>query len=250
MVPSPTIRGVANIFWKLAGGPEPFPRSLEPAVYWALPIGVFKLPSLWINDVQSWLVEHNIRFELATNNRLLHGCLIANNGQGCILLNGSDKNTELRYSLAHEISHFLLDYHLPRQKAVDCLGPDVLEVFDAQRPPTLTERVHAVIGDVSIGFHTHLMERRKNGVMGCGIVGEREELADLLALELLAPESEIRYRVNVACRLTPSQNRIEVANEVLQLDFGLPSSVAIKYSRQIFQTSKSYSVREWLRERT
>ena len=244
-----SIRDIAETFWKQAGKLEPFPRSLEPAVYWALPIGVFKLPSLWIDDVKLWLEKHNIRFELATRNRLLHGCLIANNGRGCILLNGSDTNTELRYSLAHEVSHFLLDYYLPRQLAVERLGPEIIEVFDAQRPPTLTERVHAVIKDVSIGFHSHLMERHDNGVLGCGTIGDREERADLLAIELLAPEREVRYRVAEACRLAGSRDSNKVASEVLQLDFGLPSSVAAVYHQRICRSTKSYSVREWLRQR-
>lgn len=246
---SRNVRRIADEFWELAGGPEPFPRSLEPAVFWALPLGIFKLPCLWVKDVQLWLSKHDIHFELQAEDRPLHGCLIANNGRGCILLNGADGPAELRFSLAHEIAHFLLDYHLPRQVAVERLGPDVLEVFDALRAPTLSERVHALLSDVSVGFHSHLMERNSNGVMGCGTVEDREEGADLLALELLAPESETRHRVGEALELARGQNRIEMASEVLQRDFGLPSSIAQLYGRRLYRSVRTYSAREWLQGR-
>ena len=127
------IKRIAANFWKDVGKPEPFPRSLEPAVYWALPLGVFKLPRLWVSDVQVWLAEQGIQFELETEDRSLHGCLIARLGRGCVFLNGTDSDAELRFSLAHEVAHFLLDYHLPRQAAVNRLGPSVLEVFDGLR---------------------------------------------------------------------------------------------------------------------
>ena len=247
---SRNVRRIADEFWEMAGGIEPFPRSLEPAVFWALPIGVFKLPRLWIKDVQLWLLEHGINFKLQTEDRPLHGCLVANNGRGCILLNGTDGPTELRFSLAHEIAHFLLDYHLPRQVAVERLGPDVLDVFDARRAPTLKERVHGLLSDVSVGFHSHIMERDSNGVMGCGTVEEREEGADHLALELLAPESETRQRVSEAFALAPRLNRIEVANSILQRNFGLPSSIALPYARRLYRSVRTYSAREWLQERS
>ena len=244
------IKRLAANFWKDVGEPEPFPRSLEPAVYWALPLGVFKLPRLWVSDVQIWLAEQGIQFELETEDRSLHGCLVARQGRGCVFLSGTDNDTELRFSLAHEVAHFLLDYHLPRQAAVNRLGPSVLEVFDGLRPATLQERVHAVLSQVSVGFHTHLMARNENGVMGCNAVGEHEESADLLALELLAPEEEARLKVTEAFHSTHGLDRIQVASHVLQKDFGLPPLIAMSYGRRLYQSAPTYSIREWLQQRS
>ncbi len=244
------VRRIAANFWKDVGEPEPFPRSLEPAVYWALPIGVFKLPNLWVSDVQVWLAEQGIQFQLASEDRSLHGCLIARRGRGCVFLNGTDSDDELRFSLAHEVAHFLLDYHLPRQTAVNLLGPSVLEVFDGLRPATFQERVHAVLSQVSVGFHTHLMARNENGVMGCSEVGAHEESADQLALELLAPEKEARLRVTQALRSAHGLDRIQIASQVLQQDFGLPPLIAISYGRRLYQSEQTYSVREWLQQRS
>ena len=169
--------------------------------------------------------------------------------RGCVLLNGADGAAELRFSLAHEVAHFLLDYHLPRQTAAERLGPTVLEVFDAHRPPTVSERVHAVLSGVSVGFHTHLMERSRNGVMGCGTVGEREESADNLALELLAPEQVARRRVAEVSGFARNQAQIQTAIDTLQSDFGLPPVMANIYGRRLYPAAPPLSVREWLRER-
>ena len=217
--------------------------------FWALPLGVFKLPCLWVSDVQAWLADQGIPFQLKIGDRPLHGCLLANKGRGCILLNGTDDDPELRFSLAHEVSHFLLDYHLPRQAAMSRLGPSILEVFDGYRPASIEERVHAVLGQVSVGFHSHLMERPKNGVMGCDMVMEREGGADRLALELLAPEREVRRRVAQVLHAARGQDRTKIASQVLQTEFGLPSSMATLYGRFLYQATPIHSVRQWLQQK-
>lgn len=244
-----TIQRIVEEFWAAVGEPEPFPRLLEPAVLWALPLAIFKLPRLWVRDVQWWLAGRGIRFQLETGDWPLHGCLLAFGGRGCVLLNGGDSLDEVRFSLAHEAAHFLLDYHQPRLHAVSRLGPRILEVFDGHRPATVQERVHAALSHVPIGFHTHLMERHPNGVMGCDATSEHEGGADHLALELLAPEIDVRRQVAGARRATSRQVTVEVAELVLQEEFGLPSIVAAGYARLLFPTARSRSVREWLRQR-
>ena len=82
------IQRIAEEFWAQVGEPEPFPRLLEPAVLWVLPLAVFKLPRLWVRDVQGWLAARGVRFQLETGDRPLHGCLFAFGGRGCVLLNG------------------------------------------------------------------------------------------------------------------------------------------------------------------
>lgn len=243
-----TIQRIAKEFWAEVGEPEPFPRLLEPAVLWALPLAVFKLPRLWVSDVQWWLAGRGIRFQLKTGDRPLHGCLLAFGGRGCVLLNGADSLDEVRFSLAHEAAHFLLDYHQPRLHAVSRLGPRILEVFDGHRPATVQERVHAVLSHVPIGFHTHMMERHRNGVMGCDATSEHEGGADHLALELLAPAIEVRRQVTGSRRTTSRQVPAEVAELVLQEEFGLPSTVAAEYARLLFPEVRSRAVREWLQQ--
>src|SRR5947207_13502027 len=110
-------------FWCRAGGPEPFPRSLESAVAWALPLAVVKLPRLGLRELREWLAERGIPFGINATDRRLRACVLARAGRGVIFLDGTDSEDELRLSLAHEVSHFACDYLDPRTRAMAVLGP-------------------------------------------------------------------------------------------------------------------------------
>jgi Zn-dependent peptidase ImmA (M78 family) len=240
---------IADEFWMAAGGRELFPCQLESSVLWALPVAVIKFPRLWVSDVEAWLAERGVKFRLQTANRPLHGSLLAYRGRGCVLLNGADSESELRYSLAHETAHFLLNYLRPRRKAVSLLGPAILEVFDGLRTPTIQERVHGILGRVPIGFHVHLMERSTDGMVNHEILMEVESSADLLALEIISPEEEVRRRVAKASNQTRHRIPVDIAARLLLEEFGLPSGVAEGYAQYLYPPASSSSVREWLRQK-
>jgi hypothetical protein len=241
------LAGIADEFWIGAGTREPFPRSLEQPILWSLPLAVLKLPRLYVRDVEHWLEQRRIRFRLDCSDRPLRGCLVAFGGRGCVLLDGSDPQDECRFSLAHEASHFLLDYLRPRERAVARLSPAILEVFDGLRSPTAEERVHAVLNDVSIGVHAHLMERRGDGVLGCGRIVGAESQADRLALELLAPACEVKRRVARSRENRRFDEAARVAWEILISEFGLPAVVAEPYGKLIARSWRGdRSFREWL----
>jgi hypothetical protein len=142
----------------------------------------------------------------------------------------------------------MLDYLSPRQQATSRLGPKILEVFDGRRAPTVQERVHALLGQISVGFHTHFMERDDDGVLGCVNTGEMETSADHLAFELLAPEDEVRRCVGRVARNSDLRQRSQAANQMLQYQFGLPPNIAAKYTLLLYPNMGSYSVRDWLRQ--
>jgi Zn-dependent peptidase ImmA (M78 family) len=239
---------IANEFWKTAGGRTSFPSQLEPPVLWTLPLAIIKIPRLCIFNMEAWLSERGIQCQFQTANRPLHGSLIAYRGRGCILLNGADNDSELRYSLSHETAHFLINYLLPRKKALSVLGPTILEVFDGFRAPTVQERVQGILSRIPIGFHVHFMERNNDSVDNSNIIMELEDNADLLALELIAPEEEVRRRITRVISHKHHNNPIDVALSLLQQEFGLPLSVADSYCRHLFRSFHTPSVREWLRQ--
>ena len=239
---------IANEFWTAAGGRELFPCQLESSVLWALPVAVIKFPRLWVSDVEAWLMEKGVQFRFETGNRPLHGSLLAYRGRGCILLNGADSESELRYSLAHETAHFLLNYFRPRRKAASLLGPSILEVFDGLRAPTIQERVHGILSRIPIGFHAHLMGRSTDGRLNHGAIMEIEDDADLLALEIISPEEDVRQRVAQFSTQTHYKKSTEIATRLLLEEFGLPSGVSEGYAQYLYPATRS-SVREWLRQR-
>lgn len=238
---------IVEEFWRKAGGPEPFPRNLEQSILWALPLAVLKLPRLCVRDVEECLQQRGISFRLGCADRPLRGCLVAYRGRGCVLLDGSDPEDERRFSLAHEAAHFMLDYLQPRERAVAGLGAAILEVFDGLRAPTVDERVDAVLSRSSVGVHTHLMERERDGVLGCGRIVGAENRADRLALELLAPAGDVRRSVARFGRPSNFQGDVQVAMEVLTGDFGLPAAVAGPYAKLMIRCWRGGpSFREWL----
>jgi hypothetical protein len=216
-------------------------------VLWALPLAVLKLPRLNVSDVEAWLERRGIPFRLSCASRRLRGCLIAHAGRGAVLLDGTDPPDELRFSLAHEAAHFVLDYLEPRRRAVGQLGEGVLEVVDGLRPPTVDERVAGLLSGTTIGVHTHLMARGPDGDLGCGHIAGAEHRADQLALELLVPAAELHRRLRNTRRPAGFEAAVQTAIDVLIEEFGLPPAVADRYGRHLAR--KRYggpSFREWM----
>jgi hypothetical protein len=234
---------IVRAFWEAAGGPEPYPRGLETSVLWALPLAIVKLPNLWIRTVQEWADQRNLLICLRCPDRPLRACLVANVGRGFVILDGIDSEDERRFSLAHEVAHFLLDYLMPRRRAVSHFGQQITEVLDGHRAPTLEERFSSILTDVPIGVHMHLMDRDDRGAYGRGQVALSEGRADRLALELLAPEAEVRVAAERgSCPASP--DRIA---DVLRKDFGLPQSTSLTYATELSEQWHGVpSARDWL----
>jgi hypothetical protein len=214
---------LAAAFWGEAGEAEAFPRQLRRAVLRALPLSIVARPGLRVTAVLRWLGERGIACRLGQRDRPLQACLVAHGGSGFIFLDADDSPEEQRFSLAHELAHFLRDYWQPRRRAVAKLGPQVLEVFDGQRPPAPEERLHALLRGVPIGFHAHLLARDAGGA-AAGAEADAERDADRLAYELLAPAAEVRARAG-----SPA-----AASAVLRAAFGLPAAQAARYADLLF----------------
>jgi hypothetical protein len=237
------LRAVTEDFWRAAGQIEPFPRSLEAPVLSALPLSIVKVARLSVAEVRDQLRRRGIDFRVDAPDRALHGCLVAFRGNGLVLLDGSDPPNELSFSLAHEVGHFLTDYLQPRQRALRQLGPRIKDVIDGRRAPTLDERIDAVLSDVRLGVHMHLMARSPSGAAGCGRIAGSEFRADRLAFELIAPEDEV---LRTAARSVAGDTRA-VMELALRDVFGLPEEPAREYARFLVGIhGRRPSVRSWL----
>ena len=74
---APGVAAAAFGFWEAAGGEEPFPRTLDPAAYLALPLTIpVWTARLWVHDVEEWLRRRAIPVRACGPDRLLRGCLI------------------------------------------------------------------------------------------------------------------------------------------------------------------------------
>lgn len=237
----------AERFWTAAGGPESFPRRLEDSIALALPVMVARLPRLGLFSAERWLSLHSPSLRLGAptgkGDRRLRACLVADQGNGCILLDAGDPPDEQRYSLAHEAAHFILEYQQPRGATRRRLGDATLAVLDGLRPATDEERIDAALAGMSLGAHVHLMERGLHGVERATIARAEAE-ADQLALQLLAPE-------DCALRVLPAagrfSERLAAGTAALVASFGLPAPIAAPYARRLVaQRDGPPGWQEWL----
>jgi hypothetical protein len=215
------VEEAAEQFWAAVGEePAGFPRDLRRAIALALPLAVVELPRLRVAAIEEWLAQRRRPLSLATRDRRVRACLLVYQGTGVVFLDGTDPADEQRFSLAHEVAHFLLHYVQPREQAVQRLGSAILAVFDGDRRPALGERVEAVLAGIGpLQPHLHLLDRPDRGPAHFGRLGAVEEQADTLALELLAPSATVRTRLDACATVTEVQR-------ALSETFGLPASVA------------------------
>jgi hypothetical protein len=217
---------LARAFWDAAGGPEPFPRTLVgPILRSPFELTVKEMRGLRLAAVVYYLSGLGVAWRCGEPDRPLRACLAAAGGAGFILLDGDDPPAERVFSLAHELAHFLRHYWQPRTAACRRLGAQVADVIDAQRPPTPAERVRALLVDVPLGLHVHLMDRGSRGEVRSRAVARAEEEADHLAYELLAPADAVAART---AHLGERERRRCVV-QVFQEVFGLPAARAADY---------------------
>jgi hypothetical protein len=236
------VRRAAEFFWKQAGGDEPFPRSLETPASWGLPIAIVKLPRLWVEDAQAELLRYGISWVGPAAAVCLRGLMLAARGRGFLFINGSDPPSEQRYSLAHEIAHFLLDYYLPRLDAVAKLGPGILDVLDGDRQPTMRERVHASLSAARIGTYEHIARREPQLTLP-----DREDAADALAVELLAPQQAVWRRLQGGMTDLSGNACGEYLRELLTEHFGLPDFAATGTADLLARRwQRTPSFRQWM----
>lgn len=209
-------------FWGEDAGPEQFPRDLQLPIMINLPVAIIEIDDLTVGNLDQWLQVHQLPTLAAVANRPLRGCLAAYAGVGILFIDRSDDPDQRRVTLAHEIGHFVIDYLLPRED-VARRRPDLLAVLDGERAPTSAERFDALLADVPVGFHTHLLERDTHGGHLSSATAQVEDRAERLALELLAPMRSVLRETATAAD----------SQAVLRERFGLPAGVATRYANHI-----------------
>lgn len=228
----------AAAFWRSAGEEQSFPRDLRRPVARGLPLTIVPLPRLRVAAIDEWLYRQGAACSLHLPDRPVRACLFARFGHGAIFLDAADPEDQQRFSLAHEVAHFLRDYQQPRSLAVERLGPQALEVLDGARPAHQTERIHALLSKAPLGVFIHLMARDSHGHIDNAAVSAAEHDADLLAWELLAPAEQVLARL----RPTPRDERRRVARRILSTTYGLPPEIAARYAASLLPAAPGNSL--------
>lgn len=189
-----------------------------------LPIGLVDMPRLTCGMARDWLdSKGRAHGGLPRTSRRLHGCMVAHAGHGILFYDSQDEAPQQRFTLVHEVAHFVLDHHLPRVRALRALGKDILPVLNGKHAPAPHESLFLMLKRIPSGVQVRLIERNASGDPCTGRAMEAELRADLLAFELLAPARE-------ALPLVRGCHRLD-AEARLVSRFGLPEKEARSYVR-------------------
>ncbi|VTR93590.1 Uncharacterized protein OS=Roseiflexus sp. (strain RS-1) GN=RoseRS_2254 PE=4 SV=1: DUF955 [Gemmata massiliana] len=212
---------LAARFWAEVGHEPGFPRDLRDAT-WNFPdLHVKEILNLSAATVAQEFARHNVPCAPLAEDRQFYGCFGARRGVGVILVDPTLPADELRFTFAHELAHFLRDCREARRRAVARFGTGILDVLDGNRPATPMERLAGALRGVTIGSHTHFLERDRWGRVVDEATWEAEEAADRLAFELLAPFNAVDPEA--------APSRAALVSRLISV-FGLPTVPAEKYA--------------------
>jgi hypothetical protein len=238
---------IARDFWVRSQLKAKFPRDIDRAVCRALPVCIIRLPRLTSRTASSWLVEHGLAISDSSRDLPLRGLLIARWGRALIFVDGDDSVDEIRFSIAHELAHFLIEYWVPRQSIIQSIGDRAIEFLEGYRAPHAEERLAGILRGIQWNEFRCSTARASDGRFVTQAALDAEDLADQLALELLAPVAEL-FRENYIGADTDTA--AEMSHSVIvacSIKFGLPKAVAHRYLTLMFaRNRKRPTVRKWL----
>jgi len=159
--------------------------DLESLVAMRLPLAQLVIPRLTAERVRAWLVAHQTQAGIELEQGGLRGALVARDGIGIAFINGSDARIERRFSLAHEVGHFVAEYLAERVNMQRIGGDSMFDVLEGRRAATAAERLRFAVAARPLSVR----------LWSCtGSPADSERLANRVATELLAP-AEILLRV-------------------------------------------------------
>jgi hypothetical protein len=141
----------ADDIWRRIDREVSFPRDLISVAARGLPLIFVPVENLSIRAIEEWLAQRGAAYRLLCGDRSLRGCVVASRGAGAIFLDSIDCPDDRRYTAAHEVAHFVLDYLYPREQALAAFGEVIRHVLDGDRAPSSAERIDARLADVPLG---------------------------------------------------------------------------------------------------
>lgn len=152
--------------------------EFESRVALCLPLAVVTVPRLTSGRIEDWLTSRRLAVEIVRDNGRLRAALVAYGGVGVAFIDGTDETIERRFSLAHEVGHFVAEYLGERSRIDRIGGTHMLQVHDGVRRATSAERLRFAVAGRPLPVRFWRCT---------GQAGRSEQLADRVAVELLAP---------------------------------------------------------------
>lgn len=229
----PQIERIAREFWLTVDQEYRDGFDIVNAIDTSVFINLRRIKELSLKKLEEWLKEMTDQEEFNIDDRHLHGALIIKGPSIFMFVEASEDEVQQRFTVAHEVSHFLLDYHLPKERAILALGKEIEDVLNGNLPPSNIQRTLSAIKGVDIAPYSFLIEKTGNGSFENWSNFNAENEADYLALELLAPRARvISETISSTKRLAYSQFTRK-SKEILIEKYRIPVRIADQYASEL-----------------
>ncbi len=236
------LEDLATKFWQGLDLADMFPRPLEEIILQQQQIPLISLDRLSPRVINNWFSKRNFSFPFETKERRLNGCFLACRGHSFIFVDDSLGEADRRLIVAHEFAHYLTEFLYPRRRAIRCLSESVVDIFDAKRTASPGEKLAAALTGISLEVYVHYMDRSEEGTYSEATTAV-EEIANVLALELIAPWRSVLQDA----KQVYSQPGVDDFVHILEEQFGVPNSWAQPYGKRLArQASRSMTFSERL----
>ena len=218
----------ADWFWRRASGPSGFPVDIQYAAMSALEVYVEEVEGLTTSNAFSRIQNPERGESDQIAKRRLHGCIAVSRKGAAILVEESDDEAQKRFTVAHEAAHFILEVKRRQERVESRLGHEFSDILHGRLEATPTERIDAWLRNVRSDALLHFMDRLPGGGYGCARTAVSECLADELAVEIIAPRSELIAATSSFETMSFSDSII-AAQRVAERRFGLPEEIAERH---------------------
>lgn len=217
----------AGWFWERAGGRTGFPADIGYAAMSALEVYIEE-----VDGLTARAAAMRAGWDGEVVDRALRGCIVVNPAGVGILVEAGDDEAQKRFTVAHEAAHYILEVRRHRERAADGMGGDFDGVLYGLREATETERIDAWLHDVRSEAISDFMGRAPGGGYGCARTMDAECAADDLALEILAPLSDMRDALASLGRMGFVES-LDAARRIAEKRYGLPGDIAEMYAGRV-----------------
>lgn len=233
MTAKPQIERIARKFWATTQAEFRYDYDIVKAVESSLNVHLIRMQQLNPTKIISWLASHNMDIPFESKATHLNGALLIKNDNVIMFIDAAENAVQQRYTLAHQVSHFLLNYQMPKERAIMTLGKEIAQVLSGNTEASVTQLVQSTVSNITGNVYTLLIEKWDESTSFDWELLRTKDPAVSLTLELLAPRYQIineTASVGARLRYSPFKRKCQ---ELLIDKYRIPSEIAHKYASEL-----------------
>lgn len=227
------IERIAREFWATTQAEFRYDYDIVKAVESSGDVHLIRMQQLSPTKITSWLINHEIDIPFESTATHLNGALLIRNEKVIMFIDANENISQQRFTLAQQVSHFLLNYQMPKERAIMTLGKKIAHALRGNNDTSVTQLVQSTVSDIAGNAYTLLIEKKEETTPTDWEQLRAEDPAVSLTLELLAPRYQIineTASVSARLRYSPFKRKCQ---ELLIDKYRIPSEIAHKYASEL-----------------